>query len=377
MAVFDVIESIDEGAETMVSRFPAVASGEIKLGSQLIVRENQQAVFFRDGKSYDSIGPGRHTLTTGNIPLLTDLLGKYVTDGSPFKAEVYFVNMRPFRDMKWGTPEPILFRDKELAMVRLRSFGIFSIKVNDPVLFVNKVVGTEGRFEMGDIEGFLRNLITARLADVLGESMDSVLDLARLYDEMGAALKSRVTDDFNKYGIDVVDLVVNAISVPPEVQAVIDERTGMGAVGNLNQYYQFKAAKAMEKAAEQEGGGMGEGLGIGAGLGMGMQMMGMMGGAARSTTTEPCPKCGNPMPTGSNFCPSCGNKIGLPDSTIIACPACGADNAPTAKFCAACGKEIPVAGHCPKCGSAVDADDKFCPECGEEIKASKPKPKKK
>jgi membrane protease subunit (stomatin/prohibitin family) len=375
MAVFDVIESIDEGAETIVSRFPAVGSGEIKLGSQLIVRENQQAVFFRDGKSYDAVGPGRHTLTTGNIPLLTDLLGKYVTDGSPFKAEVYFVNMRPFRDMKWGTPEPILFRDKELAMVRLRSFGIFSIKVNDPVLFVNKVVGTEGRFETADIEGFLRNLITARLADIMGESMETVLDLARLYDEIGAALKSRVTDDFNKYGIDVVDLVVNAISVPPEVQAVIDERTGMGAVGNLNQYYQFKAAKAMEKAAEQEGGGMGEGLGIGAGLGMGMQMMGMMGGAARSTTTEPCPKCGKPMPTGSNFCPNCGNNIGLPDSTIIACPACGADNAPTAKFCAACGKEIPVAGHCPKCGGAVDADDKFCPECGEEIKASKPKKK--
>lgn len=375
MPVFDVIESIDEGAKTIVSRFPAVGSGDIKLGSQLIVREFQKAVFFRDGKSYDAFGPGRHTLATANIPLLTDLLGKYVTDGSPFKVEVYFVNMRPFRDLKWGTPEAILFRDKELAMVRLRSFGIFSIRVNDPVLFVNKVVGTEGRFETSDIEGFLRGIITGRLADVLGESMDSVLDLARLYDEIAAALKSRVTDDFNKYGIDVVDLVVNAISVPPDVQAVIDERTGMGAVGDMGQYYRFKAAKAMEKAAEQEGGGMGEGLGIGAGLAMGMQMMGMAGGAERSTTTVPCPKCGKPMPTGSNFCPSCGHEIGLPDSTIIVCPACGADNPPTAKFCSSCGKEIPVAGHCPKCGSALDADDKFCPECGEKIKAGKTKKK--
>ncbi len=366
-----IIESLDEGMTTIVSRYPAVGSGEIQIGDQLIVRENQQAVFFRDGKSYDAMGPGRHTLTTGNIPLLIDLVKKYVTEGSPFKAEVYFVNMRPFRELKWGTPEPIIFRDKELKMVRLRSFGIFSIRVEDPVLFVNKVVGTEGKFEQRDIESFLKHIILARMSDVLGTVMETVLDLASLYDEIAAALKSRVTEDFAKYGLQITDFYINAITPPPEVQAVIDEKTGMGALGNLDEYYRFKAAKAMEKAAETEGGGMGEGLGIGAGLGMGMQMMNMTqaGGAQRSVTTEPCPKCGAQMPTGSNFCPSCGEKVNLPDATIIACPKCGADNLPDAKFCSGCGESMAdVGGNCPKCGAIIDGDDVFCAECGEKVK---------
>ncbi len=368
MAIFEVIEAVDMGPETIVQRWPAVGSGQIKLGSQLVVREGQWGVFFRDGKGYDVFNAGRHTLTTANVPYLIDFVGKHVTDGSPFKAEVFFVSQRPVRDLKWGTAEPIVFRDKELAMVRLRSFGIYSVRVTDPLLFVNKVVGAEGRFEAKDIESFLRSIIIARLQDVLGEVLTSILDLAAKYDELGAAMKGRVRDDFAKYGLEIPDFYVNAITPPPEVQAVIDERTGMAAVGNLDQYYKFKAAKGIEKAAEQEGGGAGAGVGMGVGLGMGMTMAQMMGGAMRTTTEQPCPKCGKPMPTGANFCPSCGKTMNLPDQTLIICPKCQADNAPTAKFCAACGEKMPIKARCPKCGGAVDGADKFCPECGEKMK---------
>ena len=197
--------------------------------------------------------------------------------------------------------------------------------------------------------------------------MTSILDLAAKYDELGAVMKSRVKEDFGKYGLEVTDFYVNAITPPPEVQAVIDERSGMAAVGNLDQYYKFKAAKAMEKAAGQEGGGAGEGMGMGVGLGMGMTMAQMMGGAMRTTTEQPCPKCGKPVPTGSNFCPHCGSQINLPDKTLIICPKCGADNPPSAKFCGGCGEKLPLSKRCPKCGDAVDEKDKFCPECGEKL----------
>jgi len=369
MALVDVIESMDAGPETLVQRWPALGSGQIKMGSQLVVRESQWGVFFRDGKGYDVLGAGRHTLSTANLPVLTKFIGDKIAAGGPFKAEVYFVSQRPVRDLKWGTAEPVVFRDKELAMVRLRCFGIYSIRVTEPLLFVNKVVGTEGRFEARDIESFLRGIIVGRLQDVLGEVLTSILDLAAKYDELGAAMKGRVREDFAKYGLEITDFYVNAITPPPEVQAVIDERTGMAAVGNLDAYYKFKAAKGIEKAAEQSGGGggAGAGMGMGVGLGMGMTMAQMMGGAMRSTTEQPCPKCGKPMPTGANFCPGCGTTMNLPDQTLIICPKCQADNSPTAKFCAGCGEKLPIKARCAKCGGAVDAKkDKFCPECGEK-----------
>lgn len=367
MALVDVIEAVDVGPDALVVRWPAVGSGQIKLGSQLVVRESQWAVFFRDGKGYDAFDAGRHTLTTANLPFLTEFIGQKIAAGGPFKAEVYFVNKQPLRDLKWGTAEPIVYRDKELAMVRLRAFGMYSVRVTDPLLFVNKVVGTEGRLEKKDIESFLRNMITARLQDVLGEVLTTILDLGAKYDELGAAMKSRIKEDFGKYGLEVPDFYVNAITPPPEVQARIDERAGMSAVGNLDAYYKFKAAQAIEKAAEA-GGGAGEGVGLGAGLGMGMTMAQMMGGAMRTTASEPCPKCGQQVPTGSKFCPVCGKEIGRQDQTLIICPKCKADNPPSAKFCGSCGEKLPVPGRCPKCSNAVDGDDKFCPACGEKLK---------
>lgn len=268
--LIEVIEFLDDLGTTMVYRFPPDGECEIKWGAQLTVRESQSAVFFRDGKALDVFGPGRHVLQTQNIPILTKAITSlgYGAE-SPFRAEVYFCNLKVFRNMKWGTKEPIVFRDSQLQMVRLRSHGIFSTRINDSQLFVNKIVGTENLFTFDKIEGYLRNIIVSRLTDILGETLTSIFDLPRNYDELSIAAKSRVTDDFDRNGLELVDFFITSITLPPETQAVIDEKAGMNAIGNMNTYLQFKAAKAMEKASEQPGGVAGAGVGLGAGIGMG------------------------------------------------------------------------------------------------------------
>ena len=234
----------------MVHRIPEQGSGEFKVGSQLIVRENQWAVFFRDGKAYDVFGAGRHTLATQNIPLLTAALTTPLFGDTPFRCEVYFVSQRTFTDLKWGTAEPILFRDSEFKMIRLRSNGIYTFQITDPKLFVLKIVGTRGIFTNGQIEDFLRGIIVGRLSDILGETLDSVLDLPRYFDELGAGLKARIKDDFAQYGLAIVDFIINAITPPDEVQKRIDERSGMEAVGGMDRYFQFKAAQAIGDLAQ-------------------------------------------------------------------------------------------------------------------------------
>ena len=199
--------------------------------------------------------PGRHTLATQNIPLLTAVLTTPLFGDTPFRCEVFFVSQRTFTDLKWGTTEPILFRDSEFKMIRLRSNGIYTIQITDPKLFVVKIVGTRGIFTNSQIEDFLRGVIVGRLADILGENLDSVLDLPRYFDELGAGLKARIKDDFAQYGLAMVDFLVNAISPPEEVQKRIDERSGMEAVGGMDRYFQFKAAQAIGDLAKGGGGG--------------------------------------------------------------------------------------------------------------------------
>src|SRR5512143_582917 len=165
--IFDIIEWFDPTGREMVHKVPEVGSGDFRLGSQLIVRESQAAVFFRDGKALDTFGPGRHTIETANVPLLVNLIGMAFSGKSPFKAEVYFVNLREFLDQKWGTSEPIAMRDPDLGMVRLRAFGTYSMQVRDPQLFVNNIVGTRGLYDTSDIAGFLRSIIVSRLTDLL------------------------------------------------------------------------------------------------------------------------------------------------------------------------------------------------------------------
>src|SRR5688500_11403811 len=265
-----VIQHQDPHGNTMVARWPRSGTAEIQLGSQLIVEESQQAVFLRDGKALDTFGPGRHTLATQNLPLLTKLMGIPWGGKSPFQAAVVFVSTKTFTDLKWGTKEPVVYRDQELAMVRLRAFGKFAVRIGNAQAFTQQLVGTMGIYNTDGVEAYFKDAIVARLTDLLGENLTSIFDLPRVYDELGMGLKARVADDFGKYGIELVDLFLGAITPPEEVQKLIDERTGMGAVGNLDSYMKFKAARAMGDAAQASGesGAVGAGLGVGMGAGL-------------------------------------------------------------------------------------------------------------
>lgn len=367
----EVIQWKEDSGEDIVWRFPG--SDEIKMGAQLIVSESQMAVFFRDGKALDVFGPGRHTLTTMNLPVLTKLMSWPFGFKSPFQAEVYYVSRRVFTNQKWGTREPVIFRDTEFQMVRLRAFGIFSIRVNEPQLFVNTLVGTQGRYSTADIEGFLRDIIVARLNDVLGETLKTLLDLPRYYDELAVALKTRVKEDFGKYGLEVVDFLINSITPPEDVQKIIDERSGMAALGgNMNQYMQFKAARAMGDAAKQEGGGAGQGIGLGVGAGFGMMIPGMIAQAAQgaqqqqqqggpSVTGPICAKCKTQLAHGAQFCSNCGAKV----AQWLVCAKCNTQVPPDAKFCSGCG--APMGATCGKCNSTLAPGAKFCANCGNAI----------
>jgi excisionase family DNA binding protein len=292
--IIDVIEAPNQQQDEMVRRVPEYGSGDFRFGSQVIVREFQTGVFFRDGKAYDSFGPGRHTITTANLPLLADLLGKVTSGRTVFTAEVYFVNMREFLDEKWGTAEPIPLRDSDLGLVRLRAFGTYSIQVNDPGLFVNKIVGAQGMYQTDQITRFLRGIIVAKLTDLLGEMGKGLFDLPALYDEIGAGAKAKVQDDFNNLGVQLKTLYVNSISPTEETAKAIDERASMGAIGDMRAYLQFQTARGMRDAAQAgggEGGGMaGAGVGLGAGVGMGAAMAQMISQAASAEPGQQPPQ---------------------------------------------------------------------------------------
>jgi membrane protease subunit (stomatin/prohibitin family) len=350
----EVIEHHDATGQEIVYRFPQEGSSDIKMGAQLVVGQSQEAVIFRDGRALDVFGPGRHTLMTQNIPLLTKFLSIPFDSNSPFRVSVVFVNKRTFLNQKWGTREPVVFRDSELGMVRLRAFGAYAYKIADSQLFVNTVVGSLGYFDTGRLKDFYRDIIVSRLNDLLGETLKTIFDLARYYDELGTAGKARLAEDFAKYGVDLTDFYINSITPPDEVQKRIDERSAMGALGDMNTYMQFKAAQAMQDAAQAgggEGGAAGAGMGLGLGAGFGAMMPGMIAqsmqaaagqqaaapaapaapapaapaappaapagdaaagaeGAAPSGTPKFCYNCGAGLPEGAKFCPGCGTKMG-------------------------------------------------------------------
>src|SRR5687767_8390530 len=238
------------------------------------------AAFVNEGKLADVYKPGTYDLTTQNLPILATLRGWKYGFESPFKAEVYFVNTRTFTDRKWGTKNPIMIRDPEFGPTRIRAFGSFAIKVQDVPVFLRNVVGTGQRFTVDEIGEQLRDMMVSRFADVIGESKIPVLDMAANQDELGNFLTARLRDDFAAFGLQLVKLVVENISLPPEVEQALDTRTKMGVIGDLSRYTQFQAAEAMRDAARNPGGIAGAGVGFGAGMAIGNQMGAALGGGA-------------------------------------------------------------------------------------------------
>ncbi len=271
----EIIQWLDDSNDAMVYRFP-VYNQEIKMGAQLTVRENQAALFINEGKAADLFGPGRHELSTQNLPILTTLRGWKYGFQSPFKAEVYFFNTRLFTDLKWGTTNPVMMRDAEFGMIRLRAFGTYAMKIADPKTFFATIVGTQGLTTTEEITGQLRSTILSRLSDAIAEAKVSALDIASKYDELSGNGKQILAPEFSSFGLDLSKFFIENVSLPEEVEAAIDQRTKLGVLGDkMGQYTQLQAADAMKIAAANPGGAAGAGVGIGAGIAMG----GMMGGA--------------------------------------------------------------------------------------------------
>jgi membrane protease subunit (stomatin/prohibitin family) len=349
MAILDLIQVPDERADEIVIRVPESGSGEFKLGSQLVVRESQRAVFFRDGKALDVFGPGRHTISTNNIPLLTSLIGLPFGGDSPFTAEVYFVSMREFTDMKWGTPQPLVYRDKDFGMIRLRAHGTYSMRVGDPQLLVTQIVGARGIYSTSAIDDYLKSVIINEFNDLLGESNASLLDIQSMTLELATTARNALSDDFERLGLQLTSFQINAITPPDEVQKRIDERSGMAAVGDMGAYMQYKTAQAIGDAANNPTGGAGDaaatGAGLGAGMVIGQSMAKSMSSAMQqqpsqaqpAVETITCPNCQATVVAGSKFCPNCGKQI---QPATITCPKCGHQNAAGAKFCVNCGNSL-------------------------------------
>lgn len=282
--IFDVVEYPSEMKDEIVHRFPETGVADLRMGSQVIVRESQRAVFFRDGKSLDSFGPGRHTIATANIPKLIDFIGKAFNDRTPFTAEVYFVSMREFADHKWGTPQPIIVRNPGmgLGVALLQGFGSYSYQVSDPVQFVTQIVGAQGIYRASDIENRVRSMLLSKLQDILGETAakNSVLEMIGLTEELGAGVRAKAQDDFAAIGLTLKSFYIANLK-PSEKSA--EELRAMGML-DMQTYTQLQAADALRDAAQNPSGGAGLTAGIGAGMGIGnvinQSLQGMTNGSA-------------------------------------------------------------------------------------------------
>ena len=366
----EVIEWLDDSGNTLIYRFP-VHGQEIKNGARLTVRESQSAVFVFQGQIADVFPPGLYTIDGGNTPILTKLGAWMHGFNSPFKAEVYFVNTKQFTDLKWGTPNPVMMRDPDFGMVRFRAFGIYSIRVTDPAAFIKEIAGTNAHFVTEDIEGQLKRTLVSGFSDALGESKIAALDLASNYDELGKFMRTKLTDEFNSFGLELTKFVIENISLPPEVEAAMDKRTSMGVIGDAGRYAQFQAADAMRDAAQNPSGGAGLGAGLGAGFAVGNAMAGAMSNAISSAKGESgskniCPKCGAANPAAVKFCNECGTN--LQAAALVACIKCGAQLQAGARFCTECGTKQEKQ-KCSNCQAELVPGTKFCNECGTKVEA--------
>ena len=338
----DVIEWKDSTQNTMVHRYD-MDGKEIMMGAQLTVRESQLAVFVNEGQLADIFEPGRYELSTSNMPIMTALKAWKFGFKSPFKSDVYFINTKQFLDRKWGTSNPVMMRDAEFGMIRIRAFGIFAFRVKDPEVFLKEVFGTNGMFTVEDVEGQIKRTLISGLSDAIAESKIPALDMAANYQELSAFVQKALNPQVETLGLTLTNFIIENISLPEDVEKALDKRTSMGIAGDLNKYAQYQAAEAMREAANNPSGGMaGMGVGMGAGAAMGQMFAQSMNAANQPQTTQP-------------------------QTTTVPCVSCGKQIPQNSKFCSHCGAaQTPQIKTCTNCGAKLDSAAKFCPECGQK-----------
>ena len=278
----DVIDWTDDTQNTMVYRFPRYGN-EIKYGAKLIVRESQQAIFVNEGEIADILGPGTYELETKNLPILTKLQHWDHGFNSPFKAEVYFINTKRFINLKWGTKNPIMLRDPEFGMVRLRAFGTYAIRVTDPQTFMTEIVGTDNLFSTQEITEQLTNIIVSKFATVMGDQEIAALDLAKNYENLGTFITAKISPFFEEYGLSLTNIFVENISLPEAVEKALDKRTSREITGDLDAHIKYQTGQAL---GNENGGGAADMIGMGAGLAMASKMANSLDG---TSTPPPIP----------------------------------------------------------------------------------------
>ena len=316
----DVIEWVEPEEGILAYRYP-MQDREIQNGGKLTVRESQFAVLVNEGRLADAFGPGLYTLNTQTLPILTYLKNWDKAFKSPFKSDVYFFSARIQTDQHWGTQNPITIRDKEFGAVRLRGFGMYSYHLSEPKTFYSKISGTRELYRVADLEGQLRNTIIAKMTDAFASSQIPFLDMAANQNALAERIGEQIKPVFTEYGLTLDSFVVENLSLPEELQNILDRRIGMTMVGDMGRYTQYEVAQSIPVAAANEGsGGVGVGAGLGAGAAMGQAMMdavkkstsgsGTGGAPAGAADAKSCTECGKPIPPGAKFCPECGKPQG-------------------------------------------------------------------
>ena len=365
--LLEVIQYKDTDKDTIVWRFNLKDREEIMNSSTLIVGPNQTAIFVHKGQVCDIFGPGTYKLATENIPFLTKLLSLPTGGNSPIDADVYFINMQQFTGIKWGTQNPIMMRDADFGNIRLRGYGVYSFRVDNPKAFMTEMFGQSEVYRVEDVEEQIKPMIIQSLTDAIAESKISALDLAANYEEFSNNVVECAKDKFSNFGLELCTIVIENLSLPEEVEKALDERTKLGVLEDkMGTYTQYQAANAMRDAAQNESDGNLAGLGIGLGAGTAMGNLFVQGLNMQNPTKDngnanktQCVKCGASINTNAKFCPECGAAQGN------TCAKCGASISKNAKFCPECG--TPTGVQCPKCGKVLKKGTKFCPECGEKI----------